>query len=352
MDMIKKLFLWLIYPFCILSRKIANTKMCIAICSWSINHATFLKSIGIALVIFIFSLLVFFFAPIFLFTVNDDNIKTLGIYDPGYLSIFRKLIIKLDNWEKVFAPAVVFFTGLSSIATIWLIYLQLKNIKDNNESSKRDIFANCMSQMFSSRNKIVDSISSVDNNYSGINSFQRLNRVANLSLYIYNNEHVYIKQNYSSVEKNIYAKIKEMVSQEKNFEEILKEIDLGFSKLTKHTLNPYFHNIYATLKMIYEDETLTREEKNRYLLMFRSQFTQQEFKIIYIHALMYADDDTVNDQDSGNNLSPNNKLKNIIEKTSFFQSFSSSIIKNYVNTNLSTDFAYKEGAFNPDQANR
>lgn len=352
MNMIKKIFLWIAYPFCILGRKIVNTKMYIVIYSWSINHATFLKAIGIAFIILIFSLLVLIFAPVFSFVINDDNVKTLGIYDPGYLNIFCELISRLDNWEKVFAPAVVFSTGLSSVATMWLIYLQLKNIKDNNESSKRDIFANCISQMFSSRNKIVDSILSVDHNYSGINSFQRLNRVVNLSLYMYNNEKIYIKSNYSKIEKKIYAKIKDMVLQEKKFEEILKEIDLGFSILTKHTLNPYFHNIYATLKMIYEDETLTREEKNRYLLMFRSQFTQQEFKIIYIHALMYTDDDTINDQDTGNNLSPNNKLKNIIEKTSFFQSFSSSIIKNYVNTNLSTDFAYKEGAFDPDQANR
>lgn len=211
-------------------------------------------------------------------------------------------------------------------------------IKEQNKLSKKSNFVDWMGQMFASRYNIMDSILSyTGDDYLGRKSFQRSNRIINISLRIYNNEEVDIDC-YSSAERSLYKKLLEDNS--KTLCDVLELIDKQIDKMTGYTLNSYFHNIYATLKIIHQDTTLTYDEKKNYLLMYRSQFTQQELKTIYIHALFYKDSDG------------NKKFKDIIEKTSFFQSINSIALKKYVLGKLPEDFAYKEGAFNPDQANR
>lgn len=55
--------------------------------------------------------------------------------------------------------------------------------------------------------------------------------------------------------------------------------------------------------MIYSNEDISGIERLNYMRMFRSQFTQHEFALIYFHALVYND---------------NKKFKKLIENTCFF----------------------------------
>lgn len=219
---------------------------------------------------------------IFIISFNNE-VSNLKIYNPTMSDKVVFLFTEYENWENLFSPAAVFFTGLSAIATLFLIYIQMEIIRDQNNVAKKDIFHRWMEQMFTSRNNILDSILSINCNFSGRKIFHKLSGIINASFFVYKNKKIHKQSDdCTSAEFEIYKAIQST----DDIKKVFKILDFAIDIFSQHTLNPYFHNIYATLKIIYEDKILTDSEKEYYLLMFRSQFTQQEFTVIYVHALV------------------------------------------------------------------
>lgn len=117
-----------------------------------------------------------------------------------------------------------------------------------------------------------------------------------------------------------------------NITKIIWGIDLTISKISSYTINSYYHNVYTTLKMIYEDTNITYKERRYYMRIYRSQFTHVELGIIYIHALTIKDDNEL-------------KFKNIIEKTGFFHSFNNKPIWIKTIEEKFPEISYKASAF-------
>ena len=113
---------------------------------------------------------------------------------------------------------------------------------------------------------------------------------------------------------------------------VINNIDDKISKMTHGTLSPLFHNVYTTLKMIHENNELTKYEKNNYFRMIRSHFSQQEFLLIYYHALVHND-------------SGERKFKKLIEDTCFFHSLIKEGIPILINSDDYPNLGYKLSAF-------
>lgn len=262
----------------------------------------------------------------------NNEVSNLKIYNPSIFNKITFLFTEYENWENLFSPAAVFFTGLSAISTLFLIYLQITIIRDQDISSKKSIFIKCMEQMFTSRNNIINSLSSIDKSYSGIKIFHRLDEIINNSFLMYG-KRTFCQRGRENYEFVFYTSIYNLIKKRNNtIPAIFSNIEKFLDFFSNHTLNPYFHNVYATLKMIDESKVLTKSEKEQYLMMLRSQFTQQEFNVIYAHALIYKDNGS-------------RKFKRVIENTSFFHSFHNVYLKKYIDNNMSKEFSYREKAF-------
>ena len=123
-----------------------------------------------------------------------------------------------------------------------------------------------------------------------------------------------------------------ITGEEKFMEEIICIIDKKISKMTHGTLSPFFHNVYTTLKIIHENNELTRDEKHNYLRMIRSHFSQKEFLLIYYHALVHND-------------SGERKFKKLIEDTCFFHSLIQEGIPIKINSDKYPILGYRLNAF-------
>lgn len=124
---------------------------------------------------------------------------------------------------------------------------------------------------------------------------------------------------------------------EQCMEKFIYFVNKKIKDMTHGTLAPFFHNVYTTLKMIYENKNLTKNEKNEYIRMVRSHFSQPEFLLIYYHALTYADDEK-------------RKFKKLIENTCFFHSLIQEGIPIKINEDIYPNLGYKLSAFyHPDE---
>lgn len=275
---------------------------------------------------------ILFVSPVFLYILPDDNIKMLGMYNPNVSDIFVFLISKLSNWGTIFSPAGVFFSGLSALGSFYLVYLQLKTIKEERNSTQKSIFSALMSQMFLLKSNILKSITLIDNKTASEDTFYVLSSIIDKSFIIYKNKSTEDIHDRSVIENEISTNIYHTVSTEDNIVKILDVTNYEINRVTKFTLNAYFHNIYATLKMINDNDILTTQEKDTYILMFCSQFTQQELKVIYMHALI---------PDANNGL----KLKKLIEETGFFRSFNERGMPFNITDENFPGLGYSAGAF-------
>lgn len=285
------------------------------------------------LLIFI-SILAFiiFISPVFLFVLPDDNIKMLGMYNPNVSDIFVFLISKLSNWGTIFSPVGVFFSGLSALGSFYLIYLQLKTIKEEKNSTQKSIFSAWISQMFLFKHNMLKSVTFVDDNVASENIFRVLSNIIDKSFLIYIKKSNEACISNSAIECEIYNNIYNIVCTEDSIEIMLRMLVHELNRVTKFTLNVYFYNIYTTLKMINDNNMLTQQEKDTYILMYCSQFTQQELKVIYMHALI---------PDANNEL----KLKKLIEETGFFRSFNEIEMPFRIISEKFPGFGYSASAF-------
>lgn len=275
---------------------------------------------------------ILFVSPVFLYILPDDNIKMIGMYNPSPSDIFIFLISKLSNWEAIFSPADVFFSGLSALGSFYLIYLQLKTIKEEKNSTQKSIFSALISQMFLLKSNILKSITFIDKKIASEDTFYVLSDIIDNSFFIYINKSNEDIRYRSDIEHKVYNNIYSIASTEDSIIKILDVINYEINRVTKFTLNAYFHNIYATLKMINDNNIITMQEKDTYILMFCSQFTQQELKVIYIHALI---------PDANNGL----KLKKLIEETGFFRSFNERGMPFNITDENFPGLGYSAGAF-------
>ena len=285
------------------------------------------------LLIFILILaFIIFISPVFLFVLPDDNIKMLGMYNPSPSDIFVFLISKLSNWGTIFSPAGVFFSGLSALGSFYLVYLQLKTIKEERNSTQKSIFSALISQMFLLKSNILKSITFIDNKIASEDTFYVLSDIIDNSFFVYINKSTEDIRYRSTIEYKVYNNIYNAVITENSIIKILDAINYEINRVTKFTLNAYFYNIYATLEMINDNNTITMQEKDTYILMFCSQFTQQELKVIYMHALI---------PDANNGL----KLKKLIEETGFFRSFNERGMPFKITNENFPGFGYSARAF-------
>ena len=259
---------------------------------------------------------------------------------------WEKHFAKIDELENRFAPVAAFFSGLSAIATAYLISLQMSQNDRQAKDALRSLAENQIFQMFSLRADIVKSLeyNNMGEKYKGNELFEFFYSTMH---FLYNS---YINQNNVILkyqEKfSISSEIRDAVDGEfgmlvdehgeKQYPESYELISIILQTLendNKHLLSPYFHNVYATLKIISLNKNFQNDEKDNYLRIFRAQFSQYEFALVYYHALVHKDKD--NDA---------KKFKELVESTCFFHSIADKFLFAEINA-PAYPYGYKETAF-------
>lgn len=246
-----------------------------------------------------------------------------------WLRVFRDI----SNLENVFSPVAAFFGGLSAFGTTILIYLQIKLNKKQEQDVRRNIFENQIGQMFLIKNEIIKSLSVEPlpgEIYKDRHVFEFLYECAYYLLFHYLEEDKLKKQenSFGKTEKNkaiesvlspandgdgqLYNDHKggKVTVKRMSVNSILKLIENKLNREFKYMLSPFYHNVYATLKMINSNTEISDIERSNYMRMLRSQFTQHEFLLIFFHALAYDE----------------KKFKQLIEDTCFFHS----LVQDYI----------------------
>ena len=222
----------------------------------------------------------------------------------------------IDRYESLFSPIAAFFAGVASLFTAIILYKQISMEKLQKEESIKTIFHEQLNMMITMRTDITNSIVFIKQNNKEIGKYALnllVDEIYNIKI---KNEQDFcdnkIREKLSpNIIETLYniCKIKDegIKYNDKDIENIVVSINKYIDCLTRGTLSPFFHNIYTTLKMIYDNNYLTIEDKNNYIRMFRSHFSQQEFVILYYHAFLFKDFGEM-------------KFKKLIEDTCFFHS--------------------------------
>lgn len=228
----------------------------------------------------------------------------------------------VERYESLFSPIAAFFSGVASLFTAIILYKQISVEQLQKEESIKTIFHEQLNMMIAMRTDITNSIVFIKQDSKEIGKYA-LNLLVDeiYNMKIKNEKDIYDKKIREKLSPNIIetlyniCKIKDegIKYDDKDIENIVTCINNYIDYLTRGTLSPFFHNIYTTLKMIDDNNYLTIEDKNNYIRMFRSHFSQPEFVILYYHALLYKDFGEM-------------KFKKLIEDTCFFHS----LIQNYI----------------------
>lgn len=242
-------------------------------------------------------------------------------------NFFAKFFADREQLQNIFSPIAAFFSGLSAIATSYLIYLQMKTIEKNDIEANKLSFERQFFLMFQLRNEIVSSLRNEYPNFDGQiegknNFFIFYNVLHSLFCRFFWKEKLtkdYIEGKYPEADK-----IVQIISEQPGMRLLLdvdwststqrvlpiyKSIIEAASEYNSHMFSPYFHNVYTTLKLINDNSTLDKQEKDNYIRLFRAQLTQHEFMLIYLHALQHVD-----------THEKKCKFKDLIENTCFFHS--------------------------------
>lgn len=268
-----------------------------------------------------------------------------------WLRVFRDI----SNLENVFSPVAAFFSGLSAFGTTILIYLQIKLNKKQEQDVRRNIFENQIGQMFLMKNEIVKSLSIKTfsgEKYKNRQIFEFLYESIYYLLSRYLDSEKLKKQEISLEKFEKVQKLKDIVHDldeefgplysddeqgtvtitKASINTILRTIEKHLNEKFKYILSPFYHNVYTTLKMIHSNEDISDIERLNYMRMFRSQFTQHEFALIYFHALVHEE----------------KKFKILIEKTCFFHSLIEGFIFIDITEKEFPQFGYAPTAFEHD----
>ncbi|WP_374280864.1 putative phage abortive infection protein [Desulfovibrio sp.] len=263
---------------------------------------------------------------------------------------WAKFFAKTDQLENIFAPVAAFFSGLSASATAYLIYLQMKTIEKADIESKKMAFERQLFLMFELRNKIISSLryenADLSSKVEDMKIFSFFFGVLHGTFYKFFGK-MKIVTSYSQGKNEDVNKIVEIVSKRdelsalheiewdgdrsQSFVRAFKAIAEIISDENSHLLSPYYHNIYVSLKLIFENDSIDIEEKYCYMRLFRAQFSQQELMLIYIHALVHSD-----------RHDNKYKFKELIENTCFFHSLLDEF--KFIKLN-NRNLVYKECAF-------
>ena len=215
--------------------------------------------------------------------------------------IWEKHFAKIDELENRFAPVAAFFSGLSAIATAYLIGLQMTQNDRQERDAVRALSENQIFQMFSLRAEIIKSLAytSMKDKYVGKELFEFF---YNTMHFLYNEyvnpavielkylEKFSINNNFcDALDAEFGMLVDENGKQYPEPGDLIAIILKTLEEDNKHLLSPFYHNVYTTLKMIHCNKDLTDNEKNNYLRIFRAQFSQYEFGLIYYHALVHKD---------------------------------------------------------------
>lgn len=244
---------------------------------------------------------------------------------------------KPEGLESIYAPIATLFAAFSAGATFFLIYLQQKamdmqqkNFLTAQEQQyinyKKNIFEKQIWELFAQKTNISKSlkININDLSFKEHEAFIFISSIISYYIELYFKHKIndqYSRDNKfdSFIEKlpkdylSILDDIEESQQQNISIDTLLKVIEIQNNENFKHILSSYHHTIYVTLKMIYENTDLSEEEKNNYIRIYRSQFSQHEFVVIYFHALIHQDNE-------------GKKFKELIENTCFFHSLDKAML--------------------------
>ena len=253
---------------------------------------------------------------------------------PEWLSWLPSVMGKPNAPQDIFAPVAAFFSGLSAIATAFLIYLQQKT---NAQHNKEIIEERIISHFFTLINS--HDVSSIRISGKSINGHDAIKYIYNMLNYIcaeykpdffeemdekYNTHYDYI--DVKDYNNGVNTESSELLTLEIAFKYIEEDVN--------HCLEKYFHRIYAMLKYVEINKNVLFE--NGYLRTLRSQFDQYEFALLYYYGAQHID---TNDKEK--------KLKKIIEKTAFLHN----INKDLLFHNFKEKDFYEKSAYGMQECN-
>ena len=224
-----------------------------------------------------------------------------------------------ESREAIFAPVGAFFSGLSAIATAYLIWLQLKNVRDHDQEIEANRVISHFFMLLELHRNIIQALKypndSLDSEYLyGHNAIKYYLKTIQCVMTIYCKNYVYKPVFLEEISKKIAKDIHEFQSSESQEDEYNFTIDFATKTAfriihdhTDHCLEQYFHNIYIMLKLL--DENSENFDIGDYLRTLRAELTQDEFLLIYYHAYCHEDGNT-----------KEKKFKSLIERTYFFHS--------------------------------
>lgn len=237
---------------------------------------------------------------------------------PAFFSCLPKIMGKPDgNPGTIFAPIAAFFSGLSAMATAYLIYLQIKTASD--ERVIRHFF-----ELLGVHRRIVESLSCRNSKETvhGQAAIHEYCEIIKYSVTYYSKN--YIRYVNKECNLNYYIMIciqnemqggsisnAEADGDSEYFYPFEHSLKIGFNVINEnvnHCLDQYFHNIYSIIKLLHDHKKSI--DVNEYFRTLRSELSQEEFFLIYYYAWMHKD-----------NHSHEKKFKELIENTCFFHTF-------------------------------
>lgn len=275
------------------------------------------------LVVVIFG--VWMFHPTIPYDVSFTDKQQIKLFDEFKLSQDR------ENW---LIPIGTFFSALSALATVYLIWLQQQTIKKHDLDvytervishffillDKHRIIINNMKFTFDDEFIIGNKVKPASQpaiGYDAIKSCVYTLRIAlsntnyiDINHQLSKDDYRYLKS-YKVIEKVCNIKKNEDFSCIEYFEYIIKNT---FDILDEHTLyfiNQYFSNIYIMIKLLNENKYIINISD--YMETLRSELTYDEFILIYYYAFTYKKD--------GKKI-----FKNLIEETNFFYNLYKEVI--------------------------
>ena len=279
------------------------------------------------------AIILLFFGILFPFLFSDKNMSFFCIENQNASDMIKIILEDRDNFENIFSPAVALFSGMSSLAAIILLFWQINIVNLQRKDANRATLDRWIYQMSLTKTEIIKEILAKSGKISGRKAFHHFCYIIDNALSIFKNKDSYdIIVSESTPLYNFYEYVHAISNNNNYFGDLIKEIDNVISESSSHTLNPYFHNVYTTLKMIFEDKNITIDEKKYYMRIYRSQFTQQELKVIYIHALTTKDDGEL-------------KFKKLIEETGFLHSLNKKFMPLEITESKFPDLGYQDSAF-------
>lgn len=295
----------------------------------------YLKNILAIFIIFIISMCIWGFGA-----------SSLFVKIPFIPEFWLNTVSNIDNLENIFSPVAAFFGGLSAVGTIYLIYLQIILTKKQEIDVRRNIFESQLGQMFQMKNELVK-ILSIDvsgKKYENYYLFELLYGIIFHLMKKYSDSGVVKSGNFtrggikdieilSLFEENIEEEFgmlyTDEIPQTLRVRTLLVAIEDTLNNQFGFILSPFYHNVYTVLKMIESNKDISKNEKMNYMRMFRTQFSQYEFSLIYFHALAHEE----------------KKFKELIEKTCFFHSLAHGFIFIDLTEEVYPEFGYKKSAF-------